>query len=58
MLCSKELLLQLRKHGFRELPLAIAKDFDFENIFSHFAYKKARKVFFRKNVMRCLICLS
>ena len=45
MLCSKKLLLQLRKHGFRELPLAIAKDFDFENIFRHFAYRKLKKSF-------------
>ena len=28
----------------RELPLAIAKDFDFENILNDFADKKARKV--------------
>ena len=29
----------------RELPLAIAKDVDFENLLNDFANKKARKVF-------------
>ena len=42
----------------RELALAIAEDSKFENILNDFANIKARKVFFCKSIMNCLICLS